>query len=64
LFESWGYSIIVSEELKNVIEKQARLSYSVGEYDLGKLNEYGQRLKIKITLKKKNTNEYVSFVSG
>ena len=64
MFESWGYSIIDSEELKNTIEKQAQLSYSVGEYNLSKLNEYGQRINVVIELKRKNTNEYVLFVSG
>ena len=64
LFESWGYSIIDSEELKNVIEKQARLSYSVGEYDLGKLNEYGQRINVVIELKRKNKEGSITFRSG
>ena len=64
LFESWGYSIIDSEELKNVIEKQARISYSVGEYDLGKLNEYGQRINVVIELKRKNKEGSITFRSG
>ena len=64
LFESWGYSIMDSEELKNEFEKNACLTYSVGEYDLGKLNEYGQRISIKIKLKRKNSTEFVYFLSG
>ena len=64
MFESWGYRIIDAEELKNTIEKQAKLAYSVGEYELGLLNDFGQRIKIEITLKKKNKNEYATFMSG
>ena len=64
LFESWGYSIIDSEELKNAIEKQAKLAYSVGDYELGKLNDYGQRISIEIVLKRLDKNEFVSFLTG
>ena len=64
LFELWGYSIIDSEELKNTIEKQAKLAYSVGDFELGILNEYGQRINIPITLKRKDKNEYITFRSG
>lgn len=64
LFESWGYSIIDSQYLQQEFIKQAKLAYSVGEYELGKLDKYGQRINIVIKLNRKNTNEYVSFVSG
>ena len=64
LFESWGYSIINSQYLQQEFIKQAKLAYSVGEYELGKLDKYGQRINVIIKLKRKNTNEYVSFVSG
>ena len=64
LFEFWGYSIIDSEYLQQEFIRQAQLSYSVGDYELGLLNEYGQRINITITLKRKNKNEYVTFQSG
>ncbi len=64
LFESWGYSIIDSEELKNEIEKQAKLLYSVGDYALGKLNDYGQRINVVIELKRKNKEGSITFRSG
>ena len=64
LFESWGYSIIYSQYLQQEFIKQAKRAYSVGECELGKLDKYGQRINIVIKLKRKNTNEYVSFVSG
>ena len=64
LFELWGYDIMDSEYLQQEFIKQAKLSYSVGDYELGLLNEYGQRISIEITLKKKNKDEYATFVSG
>ena len=64
LFEIWGYSIIDSQYLQQEFIKQVKLAYSVGEYELGKLDKYGQRINVIIKLKRKNTNEYVSFVSG
>ena len=64
LFELWGYDIMDSEYLQQEFIKQAKLAYSVGDYELGLLNDFGQRIKIEITLKKKNKNEYVTFVSG
>ncbi len=64
LFESWGYSIIDSDEIRKEIEKQAKLSYSVGDYMLGKLNEYGQRISIEVKLKRLDKDGYVSFVTG
>ena len=64
LFELWGYYIMDSEYLRQEFIKQIKLAYSVGEYELGKLDKYGQRINIVIKLKRKNTNEYVLFVSG
>ena len=64
LFELWGYDIMDSQYLQQEFIKQAKLSYSVGDYELGLLNDFGQRIKIEITLKKKNKNEYVTFMSG
>ena len=64
LFELWGYGIMDSEYLQQEFIKQATLAYSVGDYELGLLNEYGQRINITITLKRKNKNEYVTFRSG
>ena len=64
LFELWGYDIMDSQYLQQEFIKQAKLAYSVGDYELGLLNDFGQRIKIEITLKKKNKNEYVTFVSG
>lgn len=64
LFELWGYDIMDSLYLQQEFIKQAKLAYSVGDYELGLLNEYGQRINIAITLKRKDKNEYVTFRSG
>lgn len=64
LFELWGYDIMDSEYLKQEFERQAKLAYSVGDYELGLLDDFGQRINIKTTLKKKNKNEYITFSSG
>ena len=64
LFELWGYDIMDSQYLQQEFIKQAKLAYSVGDYELGLLNDFGQRIKIEITLTKKNKNEYTTFVSG
>ena len=64
LFELWGYDIMDSQYLQQEFIKQAKLAYSVGEYELGLLNEYGQRINIVITLKRKDKNEHITFRSG
>lgn len=64
MFESWGYSIIDSENLVREFARQAKLKYQCGEYSLGNLDAYGQRISIIITLPKKNGMGKVSFVSG
>lgn len=64
MFDSWGYSIIDSEKLVQEFIKQAKLKYQCGEYNLGNIDAYGQRISIIITLPKKNDGGAVSFESG
>lgn len=64
LFELWGYDIMDSEYLQQEFIKQAKLAYSVGDYELGLLNDFGQRIKIKITLKKIKMNMLSLFRDG
>ena len=64
LFESWGYSIMDSQYLQQEFIKQAKLAYSVGDYELDRLDDYGQRINIEIKLKRKDKDGYVTFVSG
>lgn len=63
-FESWGYSIMDSAWLKKEIEKQALEKYVSGDYMLGKLNQDGQRISIRVEIPRKDKSEAVSFVTG
>lgn len=63
-FESWGYTVEDAEWLQKEIEEQAQYKYISGEYSLGKLNENGQRINIRIELDRKNGAGRVSFISG
>ena len=47
LFESWGYGIMDAEYLQQEFIKQAKLGYSVGDYELGQLNDFGQKISVK-----------------
>lgn len=64
LFELWGYDITDSEYLQNEFIKQAQIAYSIGDYELKSLDAFGQRINIKISLKKKGSNEYATFFSS
>jgi len=64
LFESWGYTAEDSEWLQQEFERQALEKYIAGQYTLGKLDKYGQRISILIDLLNKNTNETVIIKSG
>lgn len=58
IFRNLGYNINNSEMLSATLSKQAMEHYINGDYILGRLDEYGQRITIPITLKGK------SFYSG
>lgn len=64
LFEDWGYDIMDSEWLKSEFIRQAEEKYADSNFKLGKLDGYGQRLSIEITLPRKNRSGTVSFISG
>ena len=53
MFEAWGYTAADSPWLMNEYIRQAKQKYISGEYTLGDLNSYGQRMNIQITLPKK-----------
>ncbi|MCH5166160.1 MAG: hypothetical protein J1G01_07160 [Clostridiales bacterium] len=63
LFEHWGFTITDSAFLKSEMEKQAHNAYLAGEYELGKLDSYGQRISIYVTLATKNGKQ-ISFKTG
>lgn len=64
MFYSWGYDVNDSNYLKKQIEKQELEKYISGDYKLGVLNNYGQRISIRIEIQNKITNENVSFIVG
>ncbi len=54
LFEQWGYTSEDAKWLQEEMEWQAREKYLVGEYRLGRLDVFGQRVNITIEIPKKN----------
>ena len=64
MFESWGYTIEDSACLQRIIEEQGKEKYIIGEYTLGKLNEYGQRINVRVEIPRKDKEGMVSFITG
>ncbi len=64
LFKKWGYTVEDARWLQAEIERQARERYISGQYELGKLNIFGQRINISVTIPKKHGFGDVSFVTG
>ena len=64
MLESWGYSVKDSYYLKQEVEKQGLKKYMDGEYQLGLLNQYGQRISIRIEIPNKTSGGTVSFITG
>lgn len=64
LFQSWGFSVIDSEFLKNEFLKQGLENYELGNYELGKIDPYGQRITIEISLYNKFKNKEVNIKTG
>ena len=63
LFKELGFNKEDSEYLKQEFDRQARECYLNGDYELGRLNEHGQRINITIKLKSK-TRESINLVTG
>lgn len=64
MLESRGYTVSDSSYLKEEIEKQGLEKYRNGDYTLGLLNKYGQRISIRIELPRKNGDGTISFITG
>ena len=64
LFESWGYAKIDSAYLQNEYEKQAKARYESGEYSLGTVDLFGQRITVQIILPRKNKIGVVVLSAG
>ena len=64
LFAQWGYTVEDARWLQAEMERQAREKYLAGDYKLGKLDERGQRISIRIEIPRKDGAGTVSFSSG
>ena len=62
--EKWGYTVDDARRLQAEIGRQARERYVSGQYELGKLNMFGQKINIRVTIPKKDGFGDVSFVTG
>lgn len=64
LFEELGYGIIDVQILIDEYCHQAKEKYSNGEFELGLLDEFGQRININIVIPSKDGSFSYSFKSG
>ena len=64
LFALWGYTVKDAPWLQAEMERQAKEKYLAGDYTLGTLDKYGQRINIRIEIPRKNGGGTVSFGSG
>ena len=53
LFAQWGYTAADARWLQAEMERQAKEKYLAGDYTLGRLDKYGQRLNIRIEIPRK-----------
>ena len=63
-FESWGYSVDDGKWLQAEMERQAREKYIAGDYSLGKLDAWGQRINIVVEIPRKDGSGVVTFTGG
>lgn len=64
MFAQWGYTIDDAAWLQAEMERQAIAKYVSGQYTLGRQDENGQRIDIRIELDRKDGSGEVSFISG
>ena len=64
MFESWGYTAADSKWMMAEYERQAKEKYIAGEYWLGELNSYGQRINIYITIPRKDGTGSLTYKTG
>lgn len=64
LFLEWGYDKINTEYLVEELTRQAKEKYASGDYTLGELNEYGQRITIVVSLEHRLEKRLVRFKTG
>ena len=63
LFKDLGFTIENSEDLKMEFDVQAKQKYANGDYEIGKLDEHGQRISIAITVNS-TTRENIKLITG
>ncbi len=59
-----NYTFLLKNVIIRKVEKQALEKYVSGDYMLGKLNQDGQRISIRVEIPRKDKSETVSFVTG
>ena len=59
-----GYSITDAKYLRDETERQGLQKYIDGDYQIGLLNEHGQRISIRVEVPRKNGEGTVSFITG
>jgi hypothetical protein len=64
LFKGWGYTATDAKWLQSEIEKQGLEKYINGDYSLGKLDGFGQRITIRVEIPDRKSGGTVSFVTG
>ncbi len=64
LFEDWGYTLDDGKWLQSEINKQGLEKYISGDYEIGCLDEYGQRISIRVEIPRKDNEGIVSFITG
>lgn len=64
LFNAWGYTVDDAQWLQAEFAQQAREKYLSGNYALGMLNKFGQRINIEIELPRRDKVGIATFISG
>ncbi|MDE5755898.1 MAG: hypothetical protein K2I23_02280 [Clostridia bacterium] len=64
LYTKWGYDKIDAYYLVKELTRQAEEKYASGDFILGLLNEYGQRISIITELERKDGKGIVRFLTG
>ncbi len=64
LFLAWGYTLEDAAWLQAEIKRQGLETYLAGDYQLGRLNNDGQRISIRISIIRRDNGSAVSFITG
>ena len=64
LFNQWGYTVTEAKWLQEEVTKQGLKKYTAGDYMLGKLDEKGQRIGIRVEIPRRDKVGSVSFITG